>query len=145
MPCLGCYRLGVRKLLVLWDVDYTLITAGGVGIHLYELVFRDMFARDMPRMAPVDGRTERAIIADTLAGAGIAEPYQHVDAFLARMAARAPALADMARKRVRVLPGAAAALAALAALAGALGEAPAQAAVGSAAQSASDASGLGFP
>jgi phosphoglycolate phosphatase len=106
----------VRNLLVLWDVDYTLITAGGVGTHLYELAFRDMFARDMPGMAPVDGRTERAIIADTLATAGIAEPHRHVDDFLARMAARAPALADLARERVRALPGAAAALAALAAV-----------------------------
>jgi phosphoglycolate phosphatase len=135
----------VRNLLVLWDVDYTLITAGGVGKHLYELVFRDMFARDMPSMAPVDGRTERAIIADTLAGAGIAEPHRHVDDFLGRMAARAPALADLARERVRVLPGAAAALAALAAVGAALAEAPAQTVVGSAIQTPSGPLDQGLP
>lgn len=131
---MGCYRRGVRNLLVLWDVDYTLISAGGVGKHLYELVFRDMFARDMPGIAPVDGRTDRAIIADTLAGADIAEPQRHVDDFLGRMAARAPALADLARARVRVLPGAAAALAALAAPGEAFAEASAETVVGSAAQ-----------
>lgn len=142
---MGCYRRGVRNLLVLWDVDYTLINAGGVGKHLYELVFRDMFARDMPGFAPVDGRTERAIIADTLAGADIAEPQRHVDDFLGRMAARAPALADLARARVHVLPGAAAALAALAAPGGAFAEASAETVVGSAVQAPSGPLDQGLP
>jgi phosphoglycolate phosphatase len=113
--CTGCYRHGVRNLLVLWDVDYTLINAGGLGLHIYELVFRDIFGRDLPGMAFVDGRTERAIITDTLAGAGITAPGRHVDDFLAAMAKRAPTLGDVAKERIRVLPGAAAALAALAA------------------------------
>jgi len=100
--------------LVLWDVDYTLINAGGVGKHLYGLVFRDLFGRDLPGIAPVAGRTDRAIILETLALAGIPGPRDHVESFLAGMAARAPALFDLARKRGRILPGAGAALTALA-------------------------------
>jgi phosphoglycolate phosphatase len=124
----------VRNVLVLWDVDYTLINAGGVGAHLYGVVFRDLFGRDLPGMAWVDGRTDRAIIADTLAGAGIAEPQRYVDAFLAGMQARAPSLAGLARQRVRALPGAAATLAELAALAGAFEDAPEQTAAGAGTQ-----------
>ncbi len=100
--------------LVLWDVDFTLINAGGIGQHLYGLVFRDLFGRDMPGIAPVAGRTDRAIILDTLARAGVAEPRDHLEEFLAGMAARAPALSGLAGKRGRVLPGVTAALTALA-------------------------------
>jgi hypothetical protein len=60
----------VRDLLVLWDVDYTLLSAGGVGRVVYRSVFRDLFGRDPDGVAPMAGRTERAIIGDTLAMAG---------------------------------------------------------------------------
>jgi phosphoglycolate phosphatase len=110
----------VGGLLVLWDVDCTLLDARGVGRHLYGLAFRDLFGRDMPGMAPVDGRTDRAIIADTLALAGIADPQAHLGAFLAAMAARAPGMGRFAASRVRALPGAATAVAALAGTGGAV-------------------------
>lgn len=102
------------SLLVLWDVDWTLVDSGGSGEELYRIVFRDLFGRDLPGMAPVAGRTDRAIIADTLGLAGIPGPRDHVDKFLTAMAERAPGLAGRARRRGRALPGAAAALAALA-------------------------------
>ena len=102
-------------LLVLWDVDFTLVDSGGLGEHLYRLVFRDLFGRELPGMAPMAGRTDRAIIADTLARAGVADPGAHLAEFLAKLAARAPAMSGLARERVRALPGAGAALAAMAA------------------------------
>ena len=34
-------------LLVLWDVDYTLLSAVGLGNRLYGQVFKDMFGRDL--------------------------------------------------------------------------------------------------
>jgi phosphoglycolate phosphatase len=108
----------VRRLLVLWDVDFTLVNAGGIGEHLYRMVFRGMFGRELPEMAPMAGRTDRAIILDTLARAGIGDPAAHLEEFLAAMAEQAPGLAGLARQRVRALPGAGAALAAVAALPG---------------------------
>jgi phosphoglycolate phosphatase len=113
----ACYRRRVRWLLVLWDIDFTLINAGGVGTRLYRMVFRDMFGTDLPGAADMAGRTDRAIVLDTLARAGIPEPRQHLDQFLARLAALAPTGRELAVQHSRALPGAAAALDALAAFA----------------------------
>jgi phosphoglycolate phosphatase-like HAD superfamily hydrolase len=103
----------VRDLLVLWDVDYTLLDAGGSGRAVYRSVFRDLFGRDPDGVAPMGGRTERAIIADTLSMAGISDPPRHVDAFIAELTRRAPELQATMAARGRALPGAAAAVAAL--------------------------------
>jgi phosphoglycolate phosphatase-like HAD superfamily hydrolase len=101
----------VAGLLVLWDVDYTLVSADGLGTRLYEVVFREMFGRELTAVAPKAGRTDRAIVADTLALAGV--PGGELDAFLAALVRVA---ADGAVPGpVRPLPGAAAAIAALAA------------------------------
>jgi phosphoglycolate phosphatase-like HAD superfamily hydrolase len=104
----------VRRLLVLWDVDYTLLDAGGTGRELYQIAFREMFGRDMPEPGSMAGRTDRAIAVEVLTLAGVPEPRRQVDAFHALMAARAPGLAGLARERVRALPGAEQAVAALA-------------------------------
>jgi len=101
---------------VLWDVDFTLLDAGGTGRMVYASVFRDLFGRDPDGVAPMGGRTERAIILDTLTRAGISDPARHVDAFVAELTRRAPALGATFAARGRALPGAAAALAAVAAL-----------------------------
>jgi len=63
--------------LVLWDVDYTLVNAGGLGTRLYRAAFRALFGRDMAAVPPKAGRTERAIILDTIALAGVAEPHAY--------------------------------------------------------------------
>src|SRR5260370_16758165 len=73
------------------------------------MVFRDMFGTDLPGAADMAGRTDRAIVLDTLARAGIPEPRQHLDQFLARLAALAPAGRDLTERHSRALPGAAAA------------------------------------
>src|SRR5262249_59875583 len=98
---------GVRDLLVLWDIDYTLLNAGGVGRVAYDWVFRDMFGRDPVALAPMAGRTERAIIADTLAMAGVTDPAPHVGEVVAGLARPAPGLKDMFETRGHALPGAA--------------------------------------
>jgi len=99
---------------VLWDIDFTLIGASGVGLRLYEMVFEDMFGRELPGYAPMAGRTDRAIIIDTLARAGVPEPREQAGQFIARLAALAPAGRELAAGRSQALPGAAAALTALA-------------------------------
>ena len=100
---------------MLWDVDYTLLSAGGLGNSLYEAVFKDLFGRDLTAIAPKAGRTDRAILLDTLALAGVAEPWAHVDDFMVLLGRRASAMDGSVQAYVRALPGAAAAIAALAA------------------------------
>jgi phosphoglycolate phosphatase len=98
------------NLLALWDVDYTLVSADGLGTRLYEVVFREMFGRELTVVAPKAGRTDRAIVGDTLALAGVSRAW--VDAFLAALAR---ASADGAvQAQVRPMAGASAAVAALA-------------------------------
>jgi phosphoglycolate phosphatase len=104
----------VRRLLVLWDVDYTLVDSDGVGRELYQIAFREMFGREMPQPGSMSGRTDRAIAIEVLGLAAVAEPRQVVDEFHGRMAAHAAGLADMVRQRSRALPGAADAVSALA-------------------------------
>jgi phosphoglycolate phosphatase-like HAD superfamily hydrolase len=104
----------VRDLLVLWDVDYTLLSAGGLGNRLYQAVFREMFGRELTAVAPKAGRTDRAILLDTLTLAAVAEPRAHVDEFLGVLARHVTATDGSANAHVRALPGAAAAIEALA-------------------------------
>jgi phosphoglycolate phosphatase len=108
----------VRRLLILWDVDHTLVDSDGVGRELYQATFGEMFGGQMPQPGSMAGRTDRAIALEVLTLAGVDEPQQFVDAFHAAMAARAPGLAGLIAERARALPGAAQALAALAELGG---------------------------
>src|SRR5262249_61571803 len=80
-------------------------------------VSRDWSGTALPAAANMAGRTDRAIVLDTLARAGIPEPRQHLDQFLARLAALTPTGRKLTEQHSRALPGAAAALDALAAFA----------------------------
>jgi phosphoglycolate phosphatase len=104
----------VGELLVLWDVDYTLVNAGGLGTRLYEDVFREMFGRELSAVAPKAGRTDRAIILDTLALAGVDEPPGWVDDFMVVLARRVAVIDGGATAHVLALAGAPTAVAALA-------------------------------
>jgi phosphoglycolate phosphatase len=108
----------VASLLVLWDVDYTLVDSDGVGRMLYEAAFVELFGRQMPQPGLMSGRTDRAIALEVLTLAGLAEPQRHIAAFQAVQAARAAELAGAVLEHSRALPGAAAAIAALASLDG---------------------------
>ncbi len=104
----------MADLLVLWDVDYTLVSADGLGTRLYEVVFREMFGRELTAVAPKAGRTDRAIIGDTLALAGV--PRSELDTFLAALArVAADGVVSGRSGTVRPMAGAAEAIAALAA------------------------------
>jgi len=108
-------------LLVLWDIDRTLLNAGGMSPQLYRAVFAELFGRELAETAPMAGRTDRAIITETLTMAGVPDPRRHVAAFMAAMTRQAPAYDELVRRQGHVLPGAVAALTALAALAAAGG------------------------
>ena len=113
----------MRRLLVLWDIDYTLVNARGVGSELYTRVFTGLYGRPLPQPGSMAGRTDRAIAREVLALAGL-DGHDGMDGldqqllvFQAALNDTAPAFAARARQVVTALPGASAALAGLAALA----------------------------
>ena len=113
----------MRRLLVLWDIDYTLVNARGVGSELYTKVFTGLYDRPLPQPGSMAGRTDRAIAREVLALAGL-DGHDGTDGldqqllvFQAALNDTAPAFAARARQVVTALPGASAALAGLAALA----------------------------
>jgi phosphoglycolate phosphatase len=104
----------VDDLLVLWDVDYTLVNAAGLGTRLYEDVFLELFGCELPAVAPKAGRTDRAITLDTLELAGVDEPLSWVDDFLVALARRVAVVDGAETAHVRAVAGALEAIAALA-------------------------------
>jgi phosphoglycolate phosphatase len=111
----------VSPFLVLWDVDYTLVDTGGVGRHLYQAAFTELYGRDLPdraAKASMAGRTDRAIVLDVLALAGIPDPRGQVSLFEAALGRLAPSAAGMVAASGRAMPGAADALDALATVPG---------------------------
>jgi phosphoglycolate phosphatase-like HAD superfamily hydrolase len=100
--------------LVLWDIDGTLLNADGVGRDLYGAVFLQLFGRSLSAYAPMAGRTDRAIILETLGLAGVDEPRRYVDPFIAGLGEHAPSVRSAVADRGHALPGAAAVLATLA-------------------------------
>ena len=111
----------MSSFLVLWDVDYTLVDTGGVGRHLYQAAFAELYGRDLPERATranMAGRTDRAIVLEVLALAGVADPRGQVSLFEAALGRLAPSAAGMVAASGRAMPGAAAALDAFAAVPG---------------------------
>jgi phosphoglycolate phosphatase-like HAD superfamily hydrolase len=102
------------RTLVLWDVDHTLISMAGLSRRLYAAAFAKATGRALERMAPMAGRTERAIAAETLTLNGLAASEPALLALCAALAAEFAAHEARIGADGRALPGAAAALAALA-------------------------------
>lgn len=63
------------ELLVLWDIDNTLISARGFGGLMYRQAFLDAFGRELSGAVDLGGRTELDIIAEILRQHGI----EHTD------------------------------------------------------------------
>jgi phosphoglycolate phosphatase-like HAD superfamily hydrolase len=106
----------VGRLLVLWDVDYTLVDSDGIGRQLYEIALRELFGLPLPQSSSMSGRTDRAIALEVLTLAGVPEPETALGPFHDLMAAHAADLAGLVVERSRALAGAAEAISALAAL-----------------------------
>lgn len=99
---------------MLWDVDHTLVKIDGVSREIYARVFGDVVGRPLEGLAEMAGRTDRAIITDTLRLHGIAPTDDLLAAFGAALAAAFAERAADIRARGRALPGAREVLAALA-------------------------------
>ncbi|MFD9700632.1 HAD family hydrolase [Lentzea sp. NPDC059081] len=94
------------ELLVLWDVDNTLITARGFGKQMYREAFLEAFGRELEGHVDLGGRTELDIIAEVLRQQGV----EHTEE-ASQLLATALANAFHARREdypvhAEVLPGA---------------------------------------
>jgi phosphoglycolate phosphatase-like HAD superfamily hydrolase len=100
--------------LVLWDVDHTLVDSGGVGAQAFLGAFRDMFGREATAKLPMmAGRTDRAIVIELLLANGVPDPEPHLEDFRAAAERALVGLDGVLRAQGRALPGAADALGAL--------------------------------
>jgi phosphoglycolate phosphatase-like HAD superfamily hydrolase len=100
--------------LVLWDIDHTLIETGGVGGEIYADAFRAVTGHPLDEMPALSGRTEPVIFREALKANGIADTGDLYEQFAEEQARGYAARADELRRRGRALPGAADALRALA-------------------------------
>jgi phosphoglycolate phosphatase len=107
--------LSRRDLLVLWDIDHTLVETKGVGTRLFGVAFARVTGIEPRRVVRADGRTEPDVFADTARFHGVDPSGELFAAFAAELvAAHEAGVAEMRRKG-RALPGAADALAHLSA------------------------------
>lgn len=108
-------RLAARpmqvKALILWDVDKTLVDVSGVSRDIYAVAFERITGRPLNKLAEMTGRTEHAILVDTLTLNGVSETK--FDAFYDALGLAARDLGDKMRQVGRALPGAREAIAAL--------------------------------
>jgi phosphoglycolate phosphatase-like HAD superfamily hydrolase len=92
--------------LILWDIDHTLVrVGGGVSRSIYERAFRRVTGRPLGELADMSGRTEQAIMVETLRLNGVDEPEALFDDFYTALAAAAEQLTDRMREVGVVLPG----------------------------------------
>jgi phosphoglycolate phosphatase len=104
----------MADILVLWDIDHTLIETRGVGGEIYADAFRAVTGQPLDQMPPLSGRTEPVIFREALKAHGIADTGDLYSWFADEQARGYAARADELRSRGRALPGAAEALRALA-------------------------------
>ncbi|QXJ22761.1 haloacid dehalogenase-like hydrolase [Actinomadura graeca] len=102
------------RTLVLWDIDHTLINAGGVSAEIYAAVFTRLIGRPPDLVAPMAGRTDLAITADTLRHHGVDPTPRIMESFTGALADAFTARQAEITTRGRVLPGARALLEVLA-------------------------------
>jgi phosphoglycolate phosphatase-like HAD superfamily hydrolase len=103
----------MRATILLFDIDGTLLHAGGAGRRAVARVFGERFARrEVFDDVRFHGMTDRAIVRGGLVRAGLAADEAAIDAictaYLAALAEEVPRAADF-----RIMPGAAALLDAL--------------------------------
>jgi len=104
--------------LVLWDIDHTLIETRGVGGELYRAAYEETAGRTMEHKAEVTGKTEPAILTETLKLHGLEPSNDYQAKYAEALARQYDQRADELRRRGQALAGASEALAALAEQAG---------------------------
>ncbi len=105
------------SVLVLWDVDHTLIETRGVGRASFAAAFEDVTSRTLERMPQITGRTEPDIYAAAAALHDIDRPPLF-PVFAESLAAAYIERQEQLREQGRVMPGAEEALEHLATIKG---------------------------
>ncbi|MFE9900066.1 HAD family hydrolase [Streptomyces achromogenes] len=91
------------ELIVLWDIDHTLIENAGVSKEIYAAAFSSLAGREPSAPARTEGRTDRLIMRDMFLRAGLTVPdWPVIEDALTR--AGQERLGDL-RMRGTVLPG----------------------------------------
>jgi phosphoglycolate phosphatase-like HAD superfamily hydrolase len=67
--------------LILWDIDRTLVTTGEVSREIYERAFEEIVGQPLRELADMAGRTEQAVLVDTLSLHGVTNPESNFDDF----------------------------------------------------------------
>jgi phosphoglycolate phosphatase-like HAD superfamily hydrolase len=99
--------------LVLWDIDHTLIETRGVGGQIYADAFRAVTGHRLEKMPELSGRTEPVIFQEALKTHGINDSDDLYAQFAAEQARGYAERIGELRTTGRALPGAANALRAL--------------------------------
>jgi phosphoglycolate phosphatase len=105
----------MRPRLVLWDIDRTLIFAGGVDKGVWVEVCTELVGRPVTELGGTSGRTDPQILLDALLNAGVEEARARelLPKALHMEVGRLAAKRDELRAKGHMMPGADAALAAL--------------------------------
>ena len=103
------------QVLVLWDVDHTLIETRGVGYAIYQRAFPAATGRPLNTLAQVSGRTELDIMRETLRVNGIKPTDESTDKLATALINEYEKARDELATTGRALPGAAQTLQRLAA------------------------------
>lgn len=91
--------------LILWDVDRTLLSIGPVSQEIYSFAFEQVTGVKPVEIAPMAGRTERAIITDTLALNGRPPEESVIHAFYDALGNAALLLKERMVSQGEVFPG----------------------------------------
>ncbi|MEU0811247.1 HAD family hydrolase [Streptomyces sp. NPDC005970] len=102
------------KVLVLWDIDHTLVDTRGVGRELWAQAFEDVTGHPMQKQAKIDGSTEPVILRQTLRLHGLQDNRRQFERFAKALGTAHVRRAAELRERGHALPGAPSLLAALA-------------------------------
>lgn len=102
------------RLLILWDVDHTLIETRGVGLAIYRRAFPAATGQPLEQLARVSGRTELDIMRETLRINGVEPTEEAVGELAAALVQGYEEARDELASTGRALPGAAETLATLA-------------------------------
>jgi phosphoglycolate phosphatase-like HAD superfamily hydrolase len=111
----SAYR-GHMPLIILWDIDHTLIDNAGVSKAIYATAFAALTGTAPPLPAVTQGRTDRLIMRDLFRAHAIAEPKWPV--IESALTEAGLGHRDDLRHRGMVLPGAREALTAVSAVSG---------------------------
>ncbi|WP_143653200.1 HAD hydrolase-like protein [Streptosporangium subroseum] len=94
------------RMLVLWDIDHTLVSIDGVGKDIYAEAFRVVTGRSMRRVAAMAGRTDWAITVETLRMHDVEVSEELLESFGAALAEAFVVYEATILERGRVLAGA---------------------------------------